>query len=178
MKTILFWIALVALLVQALGCGILRDDLEERFLEQPQEEEDADGTGYAAMNLYSMMGKDTGDSDTPDETGSPSDDFMRELMDQPTPVDDDMAYDQLSIDSGLTTKIHPPAPVKGQLNLNIYYSSQVVHIDSYTLCVPDIPHLQNIVYRTPHQNHFIELASYNVHYCFIFNCTFVGVCNI
>ena len=52
---------------------------------------------YAAMGLY-MAEDDTGngDSGTSDETGPPSDDFMREVMDQPKPGEDGgkMAYEQ------------------------------------------------------------------------------------
>ena len=138
MKTGLFWIALGALLVQALGYNYGRDEWERRFLEHPQEE-----AGYAAMYLeqpqeeaeYGRMAydqasislQDTGDTGTPDETGPPSDHFMREILNQPKPEDGRMAYDQASISlQDLREEIvDDPAPSKllrlvpsnrGQLN--------------------------------------------------------------
>ena len=103
----------MALLVQALGY-----DLEGGFLEQPQEEEDADRTGYPAVNL---MDGDTGDTGTSDEIGPPSNDYMREIMDQPAP---EMAYDQLSF------HIPDSQEIKGQLN---FYTSQV-HTQHTQVC--------------------------------------------
>ena len=94
MKTIVL-IAITALVVQALGYG---DGIEynqwegktQAFLDQFLEEADAepDEQGYAMRD----------DTETSDETGPPSDDYMREIMDQPVPADGQMAYDQVSDD--------------------------------------------------------------------------------
>ena len=106
----------MALLVQALGYE--KDDLEGRFLEQPQEEADPE---HAAMNLYNIMNEDTGDTGTSDETGPPSEDFMRDIMDQPpAPEDGKMAYDQFSIDTqDLKKEIDTqPLPIKNLLPIS------------------------------------------------------------
>ena len=117
MKTALFWIALVALLVQALGYGIpARVEWERRFLEQPmQEEMDAAGEESAIPArvewerrfLEQPMQEEMDaaeeestpenliineeDIGTPDETEN---NFMREIEDLAKPVDDRMAYNQ------------------------------------------------------------------------------------
>ena len=69
---------------------------ERSYSSEPAEPEQR--AAYAAMGLY-MAEDDTGNGDggTSDETGPPSDDFMREVMDQPKPGEDDggkMAYEQ------------------------------------------------------------------------------------
>ena len=118
--------------------GADRTGYAAMYPEQPQEEAEEDKTGYAGMDLYNIMAEDTGDSGTSDETGPPSDDFMREILDQPKPEDGQMVYDQ-----DLKKEIlNQPLPRKdlsilpfrpGQLNvIRLAMCSY-----TYSLCVPD-----------------------------------------